>query len=290
MPLDHARVADEVVTVLIRDTRVLGIGAQRDAATGDEVQHPIELRVGESGIRPRRFQLGHDPSARETTANGACHQVLREQIERSVDWITALDPTGADRVARGGNFHQLKGMRRHTHDLRYAARRMSRASSALQQSRDALRAANLHHQIDRREVHAEVEGRCRDDGAEPARFQAFFDDLTLPLIERTMMNRDRLEPLRPRRDDRLIPDFALRTRVGEDDRRVGRFDPVQHLWQQLCVQMASPREALHLFRHQRLDYDLLRHDAAHQHAGICRSSGIETEQRGACHVEITECG
>ena len=127
--------------------------------------------------------------------------MLRQQIERAIDGITTLNFPRTYRIARGRDLNQLERVRRHTHDGGYAARRMSGPTGALQQSRHALGAADLHHQIDRGKVHAEVERRRCHDGAKPPALEPVLDGLPLLLVERTVVNRDRLEPLRARSND-----------------------------------------------------------------------------------------
>ena len=99
-------------------------------------------------------------------------------------------------LARGGGLDELERLRRHDGDLRHGARLMAAASGALQQARDALRAADLQHLVDGRVVDAEVEARRADDGAQP-----------------------RCAAGRPR------PSRALRARASRDGARSGRPSP-----------------------------------------------------------------
>ena len=108
--------------ILVHHARVLGIGAQRGTTMRDEVQHPVQLRIGERAVRARGPQLGHDLGAREAAADGTRHEMLRQQVERPVHGVATLDPAVADRVARSSDLHELEGMRGHAHDLRDAPR------------------------------------------------------------------------------------------------------------------------------------------------------------------------
>ena len=102
------------------------------------------------------------------------------------------------------------------------------------------------------------------------------------------MNGHGLEPVWPRRDNRLKPDLTLRARVGEDDRRVRCLDPFDHLRKQLGVEMAGPRKALHFLRNERLDHDLLRDDAAYQNTGVRHTERVTPEQCLARDIEVAK--
>ena len=119
---------------------------------------------------------------------------------------------------------QLERVRRHARDAARRARPVAAAARALQQPRDSLSAADLQHAVHRREVHAEVERRCRDDAAQRALAQPVLHPVALASVERAVMQRDRPGPLRARGEDRLVPDLGLRARVGEDDRALPLLD------------------------------------------------------------------
>ena len=114
------------------------------------------------------------------------------------------------------------------------------AAGALQQARDALRAADLQHLVDRREVDAEVEARRADDRAQPPVAQAVLDPVAHVALERAVVQRDRAGPVGPRLEQRLVPDLRLRAHVGEDERRARALDRADHLRQQLRGRCVRP--------------------------------------------------
>ena len=120
--LDDARVIHEVVPVFVGHPRILRIRAQGRTTACDEVEHPIQLRIRQRAIRPRRPQLGHHRIACEATTDRARHEVLRQQVEWPIHRIATLDLAQCDRVTRGGDLDELERMRRHTHDRRHASR------------------------------------------------------------------------------------------------------------------------------------------------------------------------
>src|SRR5262249_53668692 len=142
------------------------------------------------------------------------------------------------------------------------ARLVSAAAGALKQSRDSLRAADLQHLVDRREVDAEIEARRADDGAQPAFAQSGLDPIAHVALERAVMERDLARPIRARVEQRLVPDLSLRTDVGEDERRARAFDRADYARQELEPDVARPREALDRLRQHAVDDYRLRVVAA----------------------------
>ena len=137
----------------------------------------------------------------------------------------------SDRTGGAGrrDFDQFEDVRRGASHAADDSGLMSAAAGALEQARDSLRAADLHDLIDRREIDAEVEARCADDAAQRPRAQLVFDPIPRLAVERPVVQRHDPCPLRPRFQNGPVPDFGLRTRVGEDERRSAAFDRLDDL-------------------------------------------------------------
>src|SRR4051812_1017398 len=84
---------------------------------------------------------------------------------------------------------------------------MPASAGALNQSRDALRTADLKDSFDGREIDAEIEARCTDHGSERAVSNAVFDLCSLPLIDGPMVEPDLAFPFRLERKNRAMPKF-----------------------------------------------------------------------------------
>ena len=78
------------------------------------------------------------------------------------------------------------------------------------------------------------------------------------------MQRNQARPVGTRFQNRPIPDFRLRTGVGEDERRAAALNLRDHLRQQAQAEMAGPRKPLDARRQQRVNLHLLRLFALHQ--------------------------
>src|SRR4029450_13360964 len=95
------------------------------------------------------------------------------------------------------------------------------AACRLAQPRDALRTSDLQHALDGKEIDAEVKARGRNDRLQTPFFQPQLDPLANLAIERAVVQGDQTGPVRPRLQQRLIPDLGLGTRVGYDERSAG---------------------------------------------------------------------
>ena len=94
---------------------------------------------------------------------------------------------------------------------------MARAADALQAARDRLRRLDLHDEVDRAHVDAELERRRRDEARDPPRLQVLLDLHALLARERAVMRaRDLLlgQLVQPQREPLGEPAV-----VHEDDRR-----------------------------------------------------------------------
>ena len=248
MPHRHHPVGDDVAPVPHDHLAVLGIGSERVAAVGDEVQHPRPLGPGQAAVGVGRADLVVQLVRQEAAAERDGDGVLRQQIERPLDRPARLDPARLERVARRGHVHQLEGVGGHAGEAADGARLVAAAAGALDQPPDRLGAAHLQHAIDRREVHAEVEGRGADDAAQLALAEAILDPFASPPVERAVVQGHDAGPVGPGGQQRLIPDLRCGPRVGEHERALPFLDGGHHLRQEPKPDLPGPREALHRLR------------------------------------------
>ena len=122
---------------------VLRVGVEARAAVRDEVERPAPVVVGERAVGVRRAHLGEERFRLEAAAQRAGDEVLHQHVERPVERDARLDHAFGGRLARGGGLDQLERVRRQHGDARDLARPVAAAAGALQQARDALRAADL---------------------------------------------------------------------------------------------------------------------------------------------------
>src|SRR6185437_1786006 len=134
----------------------------------------------------------------EALARGDGHEVLREEVQRALHGLARLDASGIGGPACRGGLDEFERMRGHARHAAHLARRMARAPGALQQPCDALRASDLQHALDRREIHAEVEARGGDHRLQPAFLEPLLDPRARLSIERSVVQADEARPLRPR--------------------------------------------------------------------------------------------
>ena len=187
--------------------------------------------------------------------------MLHEHVERCDQRASRLDAPRVGGVTRRCRLDELERLRRHDGDLRHGTGPMAAAARALQQARDALRAADLQHLVDRCVVDAEIEARRAHDGAKLARAQAVLDEIAHVALERAVMKRDLAGPVGARVEQRLVPDFGGRPHVGEDQRRARTLDGADDLRQQREPDVAAPGEALDRRRTRGCNRDFLGHDA-----------------------------
>ena len=267
--LADARVRDAMDPGLVpQHAVVLGIHPQRLAAAAHEVERPVPLLVGEPAVAPGVADLGTQVRLGEPGAERDGDQVLDQHVERPVGRLPRLDAALRHRVPRGRGLDEFERVRRHQRHARRAPRRVAAAAGALQQPRDALRAADLQHALDRQEVDAEVEARRRDHRLQPAVLQAQFDPLAHLPVERAVMQRDQAGPLGPGSEERLVPELGLRARVGEHQRGRRALDLPDDRLEHLDAEVAGPRKAARVVGQQRVDDDLLVDAALDQHAVV----------------------
>ena len=193
--------------------------------------------------------------------------MLRQHVEWTRDGQARLDRAGLDPVARRRNLDQLERVRRHTRHSARRARAVTAPPRALEQAGDALRAANLEHAIDWREVDAEVEARRRDDTPQASGAQARLHPVSCLPVQRSVVQRDDACPVGARAENGLIPDLRLRAGVGKDDGTLALFDGFDNLRQHLRAEVPGPGKARDDGRYERVDNDLLWLDSANDASG-----------------------
>ncbi len=102
------------------------------------------------------------------------HDLLRENVARPRGYRQAVECAGADRAHERSALDQLVARRRKEAALRQARHIdvVARSADALKGHADRSRRANLADQVHGPDVDAQLQGRCCDDRAKPAVFQA----------------------------------------------------------------------------------------------------------------------
>ena len=110
----------------------------------------------------------------EAAAEGEGDAVLRQYVQRQPWRWTRFDMSMHQRATCRGVFDQFQRMRRHAHHVPGFAGAMACAPGALQQARDAFRAADLQHLIHGREVDAQIQAGGGHHAAQAAVGQPAF--------------------------------------------------------------------------------------------------------------------
>ncbi len=203
------------------DAIAMDVRADAAAAIADAfAQHHedlVEVRVGQLRVRRgaaherRHLRFGH------LFGRARRDDLLREDVERRVAQRDRVEVAATDAAHERRALEQLVARHREQAPLGGPPEVVARAADALQQRRDRARRAELHDEIDRADVDAELERRGRDR------------DLALAVLELLL----RRQPQRARhravvRDDVLFADALLERRrdaldqpprVDEHDRR-----------------------------------------------------------------------
>jgi hypothetical protein len=214
------------------DPVAMEVGTGAPAAVGDALgqhrEHLLELVVGQRGIRRRAADHRHELVLGDLLGGGRGDDLLREDVEWRVaqrDRVEVAAPHAAHE--RRALDELVAGQREHP-ALRRAAEVVARAADALEQRGERARRADLHDQIDRADVDAELERRRRDRALDLAVLELLLRGEPQRARHRAVVGDDVLlaEPLLERGGGPL--DQA--PRVGEHDRRAvlahQRGDPV----------------------------------------------------------------
>ena len=183
MALGDAAVGHAVNAVDVLHAVVLRIGREAAATAFDEAERPVEFITAKCAEGPGRTHLVEHRVGGKTAAEGHRHQVLHQHVERLVGRRTLLDAPGQRGAAGGGGLDQLQRVGRHQRDAAGPSRRMAAAAGALQQPRDAFRAADLQHPFDRQEIDTEVQRRGADHRLQLPLLQPGLDPFAHRLVE-----------------------------------------------------------------------------------------------------------
>ena len=116
--------------------------------------------------------------------------MLRQHVERADAQRRRVLRMVGDRADRGVAFQHLEAVGRNENAARRLVEPMVGAADALQQTRGALRRADVDDQIDVAPVDAEIERRGAHHRAQPARGHGVLDLAPLRHVERAVMQRD----------------------------------------------------------------------------------------------------
>jgi hypothetical protein len=183
MPTRDLTVGHDPPAVALHDPGVVLVSLQRIATARDEIHHPLPLGVAELRVCACRPHFAKHFIGDEASTERYRDHVLHQQVERTLDGKPRLDRTGLDPIARGGDIDELEHVGRHAGHPAQRAGTMAASPCPLQQTRHALGAPDLQHAIDRREVDAKVEARCRDHTSQTAGAQPLFDPLARLSLE-----------------------------------------------------------------------------------------------------------
>ncbi|MNO87236.1 hypothetical protein D3C76_786550 [compost metagenome] len=124
---------------------------------------------------------------------------------------------------------------------------------ALHQAGHAFGRANLQHPFHWQEIHAQIQAGGADHGFEVTFLEGTLHPVTGFTGQRTVMQRDHPRPVRSGFKQRLIPDFRLRTRIGENQAAGAVIQLRDDLRQHFQADMSGPWKALDRGRQQRIN-------------------------------------
>ena len=286
-PRDGA-VGHGVEAVPLDHPAVFGVGGERRAAAGDEVERPVPLRrrevaVGPGGARPPRTARRRGSRRPRRSSPGAGRG--RRAASPAASAARSGRPPGRSRAAATS-----------TSSKALVGTQVTRLSAPgwwpLRPARCARRAipfglptCSTRSTGEKSTPRSRLEVQTTQRSA-PA-LQARLHEVAHLAVERAVMEGDLPGPVGPSVEDRLVPDLRLRAGVGEDERRPPLVDRGDHLRQQLEPEVPGPGEALDGLRDQRVDADLLGRRAADQPAPVV---GPTPSSAASARVEIAQRG
>ncbi len=176
----HAVVADH-------HAAVFRIRVEARAAVQDEIERELPFLGREFCVRLRRQDFGAQVVGSEAAAEGARDEVLNQGVERRHHRQTRLDRPRRGRLPRGRRLDEFQRLRGHDDGARQRTGAMAASAGALQQARHALRAADLQHLIDRREVDPEIEARRANHRPQALGTEPFLDPVADFAFERSVV-------------------------------------------------------------------------------------------------------
>ncbi len=209
--------------------------------------------------------------------------MLGQHIQRQREWPACFDHAFGQGTAHRGVLGQFQRMAGHAQDGAAGTRAVACTSGALAQARHAFRAAQLQYLFNLGEVHAKVEAGRSHHAAQRARSQSVFHLLAQCRIQRAVVQRKRVLVLGPDRGQCLMPQFCLRTGVGEQQAAACPHQCVQHPRQLRQAQMPGPGETFAGVRQQAAHADRARAHALHD-----RRVGLSGQQHVARLFQIAQ--
>ena len=164
--------------------------------------------------------------------------LLREDVERVARVARLLDQAGEHALRDDGGLEQVAAVLREDLAAAGLAHLVAGAADPLQAARDRARRLDLHDEVDRAHVDAELQRRGRDDAPERAGLQPVLDLLPLLARERAVVRAHEVllgELVQPRGQA-----LGEAPRVREHDGRAVRADQLE----QLRVDRGPDRRAL----------------------------------------------
>ena len=186
-------------------------------AAGQHVEHALEdaaIEVGEGRGPPHhREQLVDRPAVHRHGGD----DLLRQHVERIARIARRLDQALVHAARRGGAGDEIAAVLREDQAFAHGADLVAGPADALQPARHRRRRLDLHDQVDRAHVDAELERRRRDQAAQPAFLQRVLDVDPLRAGQRSVVRaHQRLAGELVQRGGEAFGDAAA---VDEDQRR-----------------------------------------------------------------------
>jgi hypothetical protein len=179
--------------------------------------------------------------------------MLGKHIQWGVEAAPTRDLFPQDRVPDRGGLNQFERMSWSQRYARNAARRVAASPCPLQKPRDAFGRPDLDHALDGQEIDAEVETRGANDRFKRSVLQPLLHPVARLTRQRAVMDRKNSGPFRPEAKNMLIPEFRLRPRVGEDERRRRGFNLCDDRLNHFRPEVTRPRKALRRLRQKGID-------------------------------------
>ena len=140
-------------------------------AAGQHADDRVEVGAREVAVRPGATDQREQIVLAPLVAGGLGDQLLRQHVERRVVGDQAIQLAVADGTEQRHALDQVVARHRQQAALGRAGDRVAGAADALQERRNAMRRADLAHQVDVADVDAELERRGRDERLQLAALQ-----------------------------------------------------------------------------------------------------------------------
>ncbi len=212
--------------------------------------------------------------------------MLRQHVERTGAERRRVLRMIGDRPDRGVALQHLEAVGRNENAARRLVEPVVGAADALQQTRRALRCADIDDQIDVAPVDAEIERRGAHDRAQPARGHGVLHLAALRHIERAMMQRDG-KVVVVDVPERVKDHLGLAARVDEDQRHLVLLDQLVDLRKRVARRMAGPGQILAGLQHGDVRLGAA---VGHDEIGMARAMLRLRHQEPAEVVGLGHCG